>query len=168
MGASAAREVRALGSALRRRAIFLRHRRNAAGGGGGAAGVPAGARRLQHPLNRARLTHNVGTCLLARRWRGSKAFEMSGSAKRQARLRERRAADGIMQMQVFVHKSRGDELRATADTMKSPNRRSRTNLTHKFRPTVFCAPTLVDLALAQSFFAGYLTENGGSHDGQQP
>lgn len=48
---------------------------------------------------------------------------MGGNAERQATLRARRAAVGLVQVQVYVHESRREELRALAEKMKRPRRR---------------------------------------------
>lgn len=47
------------------------------------------------------------------------------NAQRQATYRARRAARGIVQVQVFVHASRREEIRALAGKMQSPRRRGR-------------------------------------------
>jgi hypothetical protein len=45
------------------------------------------------------------------------------NAQRQARYRARRAAAGVVQVQVFVHASRRDEIRQLADEMQGPRGR---------------------------------------------
>jgi hypothetical protein len=42
------------------------------------------------------------------------------NAERQAALRERRAAEGIVQAVVWVHKTRVDELKRAAEELKEP------------------------------------------------
>lgn len=56
------------------------------------------------------------------RRRDRRGFEMSGSNERQAAMRQRRAADGIVQVQVFFHESRPQELRRTPSKMERPKR----------------------------------------------